>query len=81
MCVEIKCEKNKERREMERRRDASWSELASQRRLFQGNEDRAHSGHVLRLAARLGVEVAKPGHFLPLGAGAVVVAVLQEGVL
>lgn len=55
--------------------------LARQRHLFQGNEDRAHSGHVLRLAARLGVEVAEPCHFFPLGARAVVVTLLQEGVL
>lgn len=54
--------------------------LADQRRLFEGNEDGAHSGHVFSLAARLGVEVAQPGHFLPLGAGTVVVAFLQKGV-
>lgn len=43
--------------------------LADERGLLQGDEDRAHAGHVLGLLAGLGVEVAEPGHALPLRAG------------
>lgn len=49
--------------------------LADQGGLLQGDEHGAHAGHVLGLLTGLGVEVAEPGHPLPLGAGVVLVQV------
>ena len=43
------------------------SALANEWRLFEGDEDRAHSRHVLRLLVGLRVEVTETGHPLPLG--------------
>lgn len=55
--------------------------LADQWGLLEGDEDRAHAGHVFGLLAGLGVEVAEPGHPLPLGAGVVLVQVGNHGLL
>lgn len=49
--------------------------LADEWGLLEGDEDGAHTGHVFRLLAGLGVEVAEPSHPLPLGAGVVLVQV------
>lgn len=55
--------------------------LADKRGLFEGDEHGAHARHVFGLLAGLGVEVAEPGHPLPLCARVVLVQVRDHGLL
>lgn len=55
--------------------------LADKRGLFEGDEHGAHARHVFGLLAGLGVEVAEPGHPLPLRARVVLVQVRDHGLL
>lgn len=55
--------------------------LANQRCLFEGDEDRAHPGDVLRLLVGFGVEVAEAGHTLPFSSRAFAISLCQEGLL
>lgn len=54
------------------------AQLTGQGRLFEGDEHRAHPGHILALLAALGVEIAQLGHLLPLRAWALLLGLLQE---
>lgn len=55
--------------------------LADKWGLFEGDEHGAHARHVFGLLAGLGVEVAEPGHPLPLCARVVLVQVRDHGLL
>lgn len=55
--------------------------LADQWGLLQGDEDRAHAGHIFSLLAGLWVEVAEPCHALPLCAWVVLIQIWNHGFL